>query len=40
MKVGVIGLDIGPAKTKPFDFMAFYPGPGLDGYWALLEPKG
>lgn len=26
------------AKTKPFEFQAFYPGPGIGGYCILLDP--
>ena len=27
-----------PAKTKPFGFMAFYPGPGLGGHCIPIDP--
>ena len=26
------------AKTKPFGFSAFYPGPGLGGHCGLIDP--
>src|SRR5262249_26133292 len=29
---------IGAAKTKPFGFMAFYPGPGLGGHCIPIDP--
>jgi UDP-N-acetyl-D-glucosamine dehydrogenase len=29
---------IDAAKTKPFDFMPFYPGPGLGGHCVPIEP--
>ena len=38
-----IGVDIwetiGAAKTKPFGFMAFYPGPGIGGHCIPLDPS-
>lgn len=37
-----MGIDIweviGAAKTKPFGFMAFYPGPGLGGHCIPIDP--
>jgi UDP-N-acetyl-D-glucosamine dehydrogenase len=37
-----IGIDIWPvieaAKTKPYGFMAFYPGPGVGGHCIPLDP--
>ena len=37
-----LGIDtwevIGAAKTKPFGFMAFYPGPGIGGHCIPLDP--
>src|SRR5207253_6429290 len=30
---------IGAAKTKPFGFMPFYPGPGLGGHCIPLDPS-
>lgn len=37
-----LGVDvweiIGAAKTKPFGFMAFYPGPGLGGHCIPIDP--
>jgi len=37
-----LGIDvwevIGAAKTKPFGFMAFYPGPGLGGHCIPIDP--
>jgi UDP-N-acetyl-D-glucosamine dehydrogenase len=39
---GAMGLDIweiiGAAKTKPFGFMPFYPGPGLGGHCIPIDP--
>jgi len=39
---GVMGIDvwevIEAAKTKPFGFMAFYPGPGLGGHCIPIDP--
>jgi UDP-N-acetyl-D-glucosamine dehydrogenase len=39
---GAMGLDvweiIEAAKTKPFGFMAFYPGPGLGGHCIPIDP--
>jgi UDP-N-acetyl-D-glucosamine dehydrogenase len=39
---GAMGIDIweviGAAKTKPFGFMAFYPGPGLGGHCIPIDP--
>jgi UDP-N-acetyl-D-glucosamine dehydrogenase len=36
-RVGVIGLGY-VAKTKPFGFQAFYPGPGLGGHCIPIDP--
>jgi UDP-N-acetyl-D-glucosamine dehydrogenase len=37
-----MGIDIfeviGAAKTKPFGFQAFYPGPGLGGHCIPVDP--
>jgi UDP-N-acetyl-D-glucosamine dehydrogenase len=37
-----LGVDVSEvidaAKSKPFDFMPFYPGPGLSGYRIAVEP--
>ena len=37
-----MGIDvwevIGAAKTKPFGFMPFYPGPGLGGHCIPIDP--
>ena len=37
-----MGIDIWeviePAKTKPFGFTAFYPGPGLGGHCIPIDP--
>src|SRR6202047_1665776 len=37
-----MGIDIWEvieaAKTKPFGFMPFYPGPGLGGHWIPIDP--
>ena len=37
-----MGIDvwevIEAAKTKPFGFMPFYPGPGLGGHWIPIDP--
>ena len=37
-----MGIDvwevINAAKTKPFGFMAFYPGPGLGGHCIPIDP--
>ncbi len=42
MVYGVMGIDvwevINAAKTKPFGFMAFYPGPGLGGHCIPIDP--
>lgn len=39
---GAMGIDvwevIDAAKTKPFGFMAFYPGPGLGGHCIPIDP--
>src|SRR4029079_9802391 len=39
---GAMGIDIWEvihaAKTKPFGFMAFYPGPGLGGHCIPIDP--
>jgi len=39
---GAMGIDIweviSAAKTKPFGFMAFYPGPGLGGHCIPIDP--
>jgi len=39
---GAMGIDIweviNAAKTKPFGFMAFYPGPGLGGHCIPIDP--
>ena len=39
---GAMGIDIweviAAAKTKPFGFMAFYPGPGLGGHCIPIDP--
>ncbi len=39
---GAMGIDvwevIEAAKTKPFGFMAFYPGPGLGGHCIPIDP--
>src|SRR5437763_6376051 len=39
---GAMGIDIweviGAAKTKPFGFMPFYPGPGLGGHCIPIDP--
>ena len=39
---GAMGIDvwevIQAAKTKPFGFMAFYPGPGLGGHCIPIDP--
>src|SRR5262245_2044696 len=39
---GVMGIDIweviDAAKTKPFGFMPFYPGPGLGGHCIPIDP--
>lgn len=39
---GAMGIDIWEviqaAKTKPFGFMAFYPGPGLGGHCVPIDP--
>ena len=39
---GRMGIDvwevIDAAKTKPFGFMAFYPGPGLGGHCIPIDP--
>jgi UDP-N-acetyl-D-glucosamine dehydrogenase len=39
---GVMGIDvwevIAAAKTKPFGFQAFYPGPGLGGHCIPIDP--
>jgi UDP-N-acetyl-D-glucosamine dehydrogenase len=39
---GLMGIDIweviDAAKTKPFGFMAFYPGPGLGGHCIPIDP--
>lgn len=39
---GMMGIDIweviDAAKTKPFGFMAFYPGPGLGGHCIPIDP--
>ncbi len=39
---GAMGIDvwevINTAKTKPFGFMAFYPGPGLGGHCIPIDP--
>jgi UDP-N-acetyl-D-glucosamine dehydrogenase len=39
---GLMGIDIWEvieaAKTKPFGFMAFYPGPGLGGHCIPIDP--
>lgn len=39
---GAMGIDIweviNAAKTKPFGFMAFYPGPGLGGHCVPIDP--
>lgn len=39
---GVMGIDIweviAAAKTKPFGYMAFYPGPGLGGHCIPIDP--
>jgi UDP-N-acetyl-D-glucosamine dehydrogenase len=38
-KVGVDVWDvIEAAKTKPFGFMPFYPGPGLGGHCIPIDP--
>jgi len=42
MVYGAMGIDvwevINAAKTKPFGFMAFYPGPGLGGHCIPIDP--
>jgi UDP-N-acetyl-D-glucosamine dehydrogenase len=42
MVYGAMGIDIWEvieaAKTKPFGFMAFYPGPGLGGHCIPIDP--
>src|SRR6266513_4532285 len=42
MVYGAMGIDvwevIEAAKTKPFGFMAFYPGPGLGGHCIPIDP--
>lgn len=39
MKMGIdIWEVIGAAKTKPFGFMPFYPGPGLGGHCIPIDP--
>jgi UDP-N-acetyl-D-glucosamine dehydrogenase len=39
---GAMGIDIweviNAAKTKPFGFMPFYPGPGLGGHCIPIDP--
>ncbi|MFN2509071.1 MAG: UDP binding domain-containing protein, partial [Chthoniobacterales bacterium] len=39
---GAMGIDvwevIEAAKTKPFGYMAFYPGPGLGGHCIPIDP--
>src|SRR5699024_1996481 len=38
-KMGIsMGEDIDAAKTKPYGFQAFYPGPGLGGHCTTLDP--
>jgi UDP-N-acetyl-D-glucosamine dehydrogenase len=37
MEVNVWGV-LDAAKTKPFGFMAFYPGPGLGGHCTPIDP--
>ena len=42
MVYGAMGIDvwevINAAKTKPFGFMPFYPGPGLGGHCIPIDP--
>ena len=42
MVYGALGIDIWEvieaAKTKPFGFMPFYPGPGLGGHCIPIDP--
>ena len=42
MVYGAMGIDIWEvieaAKTKPFGFMPFYPGPGLGGHCIPIDP--
>lgn len=42
MVYGAMGIDvwevINAAKTKPFGYMAFYPGPGLGGHCIPIDP--
>ena len=33
-----MGSDLDAAKTKPYGYMAFYPGPGLGGHCIPIDP--